>query len=250
MKKLIVLLVLFSIGVQGQVWDREYWVSFTYKAAKGQEAAFEKAVKEKTKKFNQTPENAIFTFEIMNGENTGTLWRFVPRKTRAFFDQDSSKELNYWSKNVGPYVGEESGQVVWIRYLNASHNFDNPNRMPKKYYRVTTYFVKPGQTDHFMLLQERLAKLSTAYGFTGERALFRAESGDNPRKFMSVLGYDAHEGDMKWTQRPEGKMVPEMYDDMFGNGAWETDFQAANEALETWQLRERIMFRPDLSFGM
>ena len=40
MKKLIVLLVLFSIGVQGQVWDREYWVSFTYKAAKGQEAAF------------------------------------------------------------------------------------------------------------------------------------------------------------------------------------------------------------------
>lgn len=33
-------------------------------------------------------------------------------------------------------------------------------------------------------------------------------------------------------------------------GAWEDDFQAANEALETWQLRERIMFRPDLSFGM
>ena len=43
----------------------------------------------------------MLSFEVVNGPNSGTYERWVTRKDRSFFDQDFSKEIEYWKKNVG-----------------------------------------------------------------------------------------------------------------------------------------------------
>ena len=59
-------------------------------------------MKEKTNKWNTNLETAIFTFEVVNGPNSGTYERWVTRKDRSFFD--FSKEIEYWKKNVEKYI--------------------------------------------------------------------------------------------------------------------------------------------------
>ena len=100
MKKTITLLIFtLSYFLSAQTWgNREYWISYEYTPKADQISEFEKAVKEKTNKWNTNLETAIFTFEVVNGPNSGTYERWVTRKDRSFFDQDFSKEIEYWKK--------------------------------------------------------------------------------------------------------------------------------------------------------
>ena len=71
MKKsiLFTLSILFCISLNSQRnANAEYWVSFTYQPKKGMVEEFEKAVADKTAKYN-AEENAIFAFQIMTGGN-------------------------------------------------------------------------------------------------------------------------------------------------------------------------------------
>ena len=103
MKKLLITLsLLVSVNPVAQTWGNgEYWISYEYTPKDGKVEAFEKAVKEKTAKWNASPETAIFAFKVVNGQNTGTYERWMTRKDRAFFDIDHSAEIAYWAKNVG-----------------------------------------------------------------------------------------------------------------------------------------------------
>ena len=68
MKKIIILLfaVFFSISLNSQRNpNAEYWISFTYQPQKGMVEKFEKAVANKTKKYNTSEETAIFAFQII-----------------------------------------------------------------------------------------------------------------------------------------------------------------------------------------
>ena len=116
MKKTIIFLIFtLSYSLSAQTWgNREYWISYEYTPKADQISEFEKAVKEKTNKWNTNLETAIFTFEVVNGPKSGTYERWVTRKDRSFFDQDFSKEIEYWKKEKDPikrYIGKliESG---------------------------------------------------------------------------------------------------------------------------------------------
>ena len=111
MKKsiLFTLSILFCISLNSQRGaNAEYWVSFTYLPKKGMVEEFEKAVADKTAKYNATEEDAIFAFQIMTGGGQGAYQRWVVRKDRSFFDQDNAKELKYWNENVDPYIADKS----------------------------------------------------------------------------------------------------------------------------------------------
>lgn len=119
-KKTITILLL-SFSLSAQTWgNSEYWISYEYTPKSDQISDFEIAVKEKTKKWNNTLETAIFTFEVVNGPNTGTYERWVTRKDRSFFDQDFSKEIDYCRENVSKYIADQSGEQTWRIFKGAS----------------------------------------------------------------------------------------------------------------------------------
>ena len=240
-----------TLSVQAQTWgNKEYWISYEYTPKKGERAAFEKAVATKTKKWNNTPETAIFTFEVLNGPNAGTYERWVLRKDRAFFDQDFSAEIAYWDKNVAATIADESGQQTWRRFKGSSYGWDNETATPNKFYQQDRVIVKQGMTNEFIRVHERFAKLMKKLEYTGNRTVFRIENGGNTREFAVVYGYDQHggEGGGIFMGLKEGEDLEDAYNEMFGYDAWYKDWEASRGAIELWgSLAQKTKFRPDLS---
>lgn len=251
MKHLMILFVACTLSVQAQTWgNKEYWISYEYTPKKGERAAFEKAVATKTKKWNNTPETAIFTFEVLNGPNAGTYERWVVRKDRAFFDQDFSAEIAYWDKNVAATIADESGQQTWRRFKGSSYGWDNETATPNKFYQQDRVIVKQGMTNEFLRVHERFAKLMKKLEYTGNRTVFRIENGGNTREFAVVYGYDQHggEGSGIFMGLKEGEDLEDAYNEMFGYDAWYKDWEASRGAIELWgSLAQKTKFRPDLS---
>lgn len=252
MKNIITLtIILFSFSISAQTWgNREYWISYEYTPKADQVSEFEKALSVKTKKWNNTVETAIFTFEIVNGPNAGTYERWVTRKDRSFFDQDFSKEIDYWRKNVGPFIADQSGEQTWRIFKSASYGWGPENTTVNKYYQQNRVVVKSGMIADFLRAHERMAKLMEALNYTGNRAVFRIANGGNTREFAVVYGYDQHGGDGSgvWPGLDEDGSVVDAYNEMFGYDAWATDWQASSEAIELWgNLAQKLRFRPELS---
>ena len=132
---------------------------------------FEKAVADKTKKYNTSEESAIFAFQIMTGSSQGAYQRWMVRKDVSYFDQDTSDELKYWNENVDPYIANKSGQRIWQILKSASHGWDEP-RSPLKYYTQRVYVVKRGKNQDFLTPHRRLKALFSDIEYSGNRAIF------------------------------------------------------------------------------
>ena len=249
MKKsiLLTLSVLFCISANSQRnADAEYWVSFTYLPKKGMVEEFEKAVADKTKKYNASEEDAIFAFQIMTGGGQGAYQRWVVRKDRAFFDQDNAEELKYWNENVDPYIADKSGQKIWRMLKGASHGWDEP-RTPLKYYVQKTYVIKRGKNGDFIKAHRRFKEVMSKMEFTGNRGVFRLESGGNEQTYMIINGFDSH-SETFTTNLPEDGSWRDVYAELFGEEALDEDMPALNESIEMWGSSVvKMMYRPDLS---
>ena len=207
---------------------------------------FEKAVADKTKKYNTSEENAIFAFQIMTGGGQGAYQRWVVRKDRSFFDQDNTEELKYWNDNVDPYIADKSGQKIWQMLKGASHGWDEP-RTPLKYYVQNTVVVKRGKNQDFMNIQRRLKQMMSETEYTGNRAVFRLNSGGNNQTFMVISGFDSHATSFTNNLAEETNFA-DAYNEKFGENAWSEDWTAASEAIETWGSSVvKMMYRADLS---
>ena len=88
---------------------------------------FEKAVSEKTKKFNRSEDSdQWFTHKILTGPRTGQYARWFGPKTWADLDNSESthrislgatathKEAVYWQENVIPLEKEAGNNEVWM----------------------------------------------------------------------------------------------------------------------------------------
>ena len=207
---------------------------------------FEKAVADKTKKYNANEDDAIFAFQIMTGGGQGAYQRWVVRKDRSFFDQDNAEELKYWNDNVDPYIADKSGQKIWQMLKGASHGWDEP-RTPLKYYVQNTVVVKRGKNQDFMNIQRRLKQMMSETEYTGNRAVFRLNSGGNNQTFMVINGFDSHATSFS-NNLPEETNFADAYNEKFGDNAWSEDWTAASEAIEMWGSSVvKMMYRPDLS---
>ena len=78
MKKLLVFAFSFLFTLSSFAQDSpEIWMTYELKAKKGMEEKFEQAAAKKMKKFNNTAESAMYTFNIMDGENQGMYSRVI-----------------------------------------------------------------------------------------------------------------------------------------------------------------------------
>ena len=87
--------MLFTLIISAQNGP-EIWMSYELKPKKGMEDKFIQAAAKKMKKYNSTAENAMFTFEIMDGENQGMYSRVVGWKDWSYMNsqEDRSEELS------------------------------------------------------------------------------------------------------------------------------------------------------------
>ena len=127
MKKItFILSMLFALITTAQDGP-EIWMSYELMPKKGMEDKFVQAAAKKMKKYNSDADNAMFTFEIMDGENQGMYSRVVGWKDWSYMNsqEDRSEELKYWKDNVDPFIEESTGWKVWRRLVGISHNCSN-----------------------------------------------------------------------------------------------------------------------------
>ena len=251
MKKsiLFTLSILFCISLNSQRNpNAEYWISYTYNPKKGMTEEFEKAVADKTKKFNSTEENAFFTFQTLTGNQQGAYQRWQVRKSVGYFDEDRKKEGKYWNDNVDPYIADKSGQKIWVRVKTASYGWDEGGT-PSKYYNQEVVTIKRGKNQDFLKPQRRIKQLFEDNEASWNRAIFKLVSGGNAQQYMIIGGFDNHDrSSNSSSNKPEGISWADLYNEKFGENSWADDWSASNEAIEAWGATSRkLEFRPELS---
>ena len=80
MKKTILSICLFVLSILS-IQAHEIWMTYDLKIKKGMSEKFEQAAAKKTRMFNKTAKDAIFTFQYREGEKQGQYQRVVGTKT-------------------------------------------------------------------------------------------------------------------------------------------------------------------------
>ena len=249
MKKVLLLLIIAPIFVFAQNNPNgEYWQLNRWEAKDGMAKEFESAVSKKTKKFNDSAETGILTFQIVTGPDSGKYMRVVGPKTPDFFDSSlsDSAEYEYWVKNVMPYVKDQMGNVRTARLDDYSYNWDN-SEAPKNYIKFSTYRFKTENARDWFDYMRNDAKLKKAHGYSGIRGVFYVVSGAQ-WEIHVVEPYDSH-GTRLGSYDSEDFKYEEEYNKMFGWRAIDNDRTKANQAERDYrgQVVETLEFRPEMS---
>ena len=142
MKKFIYisLMLIFTINVNSQVLQTWNW-----SANQGQSADFEKAVSDKTKKYNSSKDGALlYTFQINSGNEVGSYWRIRIEDELKDFDKQYPNGLKAMADNAAKY-GSVTSSAWWNIVENATFwpEGDNNWKKPLKRYFVYNY-IPPG----------------------------------------------------------------------------------------------------------
>ncbi len=252
MKKsiLIWMVLLVSTSIYAQRGNNAvYWNSWEYTAKQGMQESFEKAAAKKTAMFNNTPETGITTYRIITGPDTGNYFRVQGNKSAADYDLDRSAEGKYWEDNVAKYVANAKGHVRWVQLENGSYDPNPDDDTPSKYVSRTFYNVKAGKVMHFRRYMYRMSKVAEKRGWDG-RTLYRLVSGGNSNLFVHTAGWDTYKRAETDNTEPD-TTTEEDYNEMFGWGTWEEDWNNFNASLEYWgQQRDLMQLVPEMSTGM
>jgi hypothetical protein len=247
MKKLFVLLLVPFFALSQTNPNREYWQTNKWTPKNGMNAEFESAVAKKTQKFNNTKETSFATYQLITGPDQGKYMRVMGNRTAADFDADDSKELDYWMKNVMPFVESNDGNIRWWRMKGFSQNWDN-DLPPARFVKMTTYTVKRGKMSDFLRFWRNNTELQKELGYTGITGLFMLTSGGESLQLLEVEPYNSHaEGTGKMSD-PEVNYIEE-YNKMHGWRTHRNDERAATAAIEElWGVTiETAELKPEMS---
>ena len=246
MKKItIILSMLFALTITAQN-SPEIWMTYELKVKKGMEDKFEDAVAKKMKKFNNSEDSAMFTFEIMDGENQGMYSRGHGWKTWDFLNSMDTRgeEMKYWNENVDPYIESQTGWKVWERLGWVSHNWTKETSF--RFMTVQRRFMKPGMDQDIINFLRRMTVVYQDNNFTGTVGVFRVISGGNTNEYIICRGFDSYGDNGEFPDTD--KNIEELYNEKFGWEAYRKDAKLYNDALEMYsRTTERYHFNEKLS---
>ena len=246
MKKLLVLLLVPFFALSQTNPNREYWQTNKWTPKNGMNAEFESAVAKKTQKFNNTKETSFATYQLVTGPDQGKYMRVMGNRTAADFDQDDSKELAYWMKNVMPFVESNDGNIRWWRMKGLGQNWDN-DLPPARFVKMTTYSVKRGSMSDFFRFWRNNQELQIELGYTGIIGLFMLESGGEAYKLLQVEPYNSHAEGLGNMSDPDVNYVEE-YNKMHGWRTHRNDQEAYSNSIEKWGITiETAELKPEMS---
>ena len=235
MKKLFVLLLVPFFALSQTNPNREYWQTNKWTPKNGMNAEFESAVAKKTQKFNNTKETSFATYQLVTGPDQGKYMRVMGNRTAADFDQDDSKELAYWMKNVMPFVESNDGNIRWWRMKGLSQNWDN-DLPPARFVKMTRFTIKPDKRTDFFSFWRNNTKLQKELGYSGITGLFMLVTGGESYEILRVEPYNSHAEGMGEMTNPDVDYVDE-YNKMFGWRTHSNDLAAFQSSIEKWGIK-------------
>ena len=243
-------LIVFTFLLSGLIYAQEntgaeLWITFEYTPKMGMNQKFESAIAEKTKLFNKADNSAV-TAVLMTGAEAenGKYERIMPRRTNDWYSQSLSTEENkFWQNNVAKYIKSGEGPYVWERIKNLSINFEETN--PTKYYRSLIRVLKNGNNEDFWRYLERYTKVLSKARPDTQQGVFILSSGGNTNTVRLLTAFNNPNERQGATKDGNLRSI---YNEMFGEGTWEDDFQKYNERIVEWSRPTYdFMLRPDLS---
>lgn len=234
--------------------DGERYIMNKWTPKEGKTSEFMNAAGKKTKMFNNSPENAIVTYQVLNGPDTGQFLRinlYASIENFVGYNSNNSDEREYWEKNVLPLTQSNDGPTIWRRLSSLSNNWPNPNDgviEPSKYMVVDTYTVSSeGYADHREIIGKIYSIIKEA-GSSAKTSLFKVESGGNPNTYMRVRMFDDPNERAQWAEQE--RTFEQVYNQKYGYRSFEKDIQVLNESIMSWsKTSEIVMFVPSMSAG-
>jgi len=249
MKKFTGAIVFFSFSLSlslGQDSRLVYQVREWHpKPMQGQQ--MEDAMAKKTKKYNVGNDNyPMYSFRVLTGKDQDAVIRVTPR---TFADRDKyplrKGELDYWQKNVIPYVdmSKDEGTTLWVEMKSHSYNGSgNTDRL--RYSVVTEYLVHPARAPEWGELRTQLVEGHKKAGSKARFAHYSRISGGKTHLILMIVPFDS------WADYEN--LVPifsrEIFENAHGEGTRNEWMDRAADILEYRKtyIREYL---PDLSTG-
>ena len=248
MKNLITLfLIVLSVSSYAQTNSNwEYYRTNRWEAVKGKQQAFRDAAGKKTKMFNNSPETAMVTYQIMTGPDQGKFERVNVAKTLEQIYSENTAEQKYWSENVGKYVADMEGSKVWWILKDWSSNWVD-GRKPFNYNEVNTMTIRGGETN-FRRVMQRYFEVLNENNSTRVTAVFKISSGDQLATFRWCTFFDdPMKARGEWTN--EEHTFEEVCNTKFGFNSYRTDMDILWGATQMYgDYVETMKLVPEMSF--
>ena len=250
MKRILTLLFILLLALPGFSQTNpnwEYYRTMRWKAKSGQADDFKKAAAKKTQMFNNSPENAIVTYQMMTGPDQGMFERVqVARTLDNLYNADNTKELEYWAKNVTQFAENPEGGKIWWRIKGWSANWEEGGT-PSKYMDVQIITIKTANTSDFRRYMTRRMEIIKENS-TRKIAVFKISSGSQLGEFRIITFFDDPMKAMgEW--KSEDFDFEDAYNEKYGFNAYMTDRDLYTKAFEIYgNLVETHKLVPEMSF--
>lgn len=237
----VAILLLCSIVALGQE-KAEIWSWNFIEAEKGKMADLEKAIKDKTDKYNKLAVDPISTWRVMSGPRTGQLVRSIGPKDWSYYDK-SNEGAKYFDQVAGPFIAKQSGREFFAREKDMSYNGSGLTTTPK-FIEVVEYMVKPDKEYEFVNFVREVTRLAAQNKSKARYSTYRNVSGTSGTKYVVVWAHESltelDDNSEKWG---------DWYNKAKGSpNAWSKDINAVNGTYEIYGINSFMCtFVPDLS---
>ena len=237
----VALILLGSMMVMAQE-KAEIWSWIFIEAEKGKSADLEKAIKDKTEKFNKTAVDPINTWRVMSGSRTGQLVRAIGPKDWSYYEKPN-EGFTYWEQNVGSFIGKNSGREFYARSKEMSYNGSGKTTTPK-YVEVTEYEVKADRLYDFASFVRDIVKSCNDNKSKARFSTYRNVSGGSGNKYVIVSSYESltemDDSNENW---------PQWFNKMKGSeAAWTKEWTGAQGSFEIYGVNSYLCSHvPELS---
>ena len=192
----------------------------------GMSDEFIEAAGKKTRRFNSKEgSRRFFTWEIMDGPRQGQFVRGQAGTTWSDFDSPPpQKQLDYWMKNVNPYIKEQGNMETWRYDSELSYNGRGENAPPSNFARQRFSHVKPGMWGKYMELRRNIKEVHEAKKTDALFNVFSLVSGGSRDTWLNSTGF------YEWADLERTGFVT-MYEEVHGKGSWNEFSQLVEETM-------------------
>ena len=235
------IVLLCSMVALGQE-KAEIWSWNFIEAEKGKMADLEKAIKDKTEKYNKLAVDPINTWRVMSGPRMGQLVRAIGPKDWSYYDKPS-EGAKYFDQVAGPFIAKQSGREFFAREKDMSYNGTGVTTTPK-FIEVTEYMVKPDKGYEFVNFVREITRVVAQNKSKTRYSTYRNVSGTTGTKYVVVRSHESltelDDNSEKWS---------EWYNKVKGSpNAWSKDINAVNGIYEIYGTNSFMCtIVPDLS---
>ena len=190
--------------------------------------AFQKAVAEKTLKYNREEgSDPWFTWKVLTGPRSGQYARLFAARSWADLDRVESthtinipranEESAYWRENISP-LQETKIPATKVMAVVPGTSFSNlEGENPTRYGALYQWKIKPGMYQRKTAAAKMRAKAFAASGLKIRGHVMRMESGGDYMTFIQFIGFDSW---ADFGKLREWGGMGEIFEANHGKGSW------------------------------